>query len=241
MSNSLWPHGLQHARPPCPSPITGACSNSSPLGQWFHPIISSSVIPFSSHLQCFPTSGSFPTCQFFTSGGQSIGVSASTSVLPMNIQDWSPLGWTGWMWSYHLWILLCLLFCRNVLFKDICPAQSLASCRLPLKDLFIRLTCQNDGLLVTLSIHPALYSLTVLTTWNITDIAIFFATYFPLLECRLCEVGTLSHHVPCWIPWAYNIWLINIYWIDVCGSICRYWSMDIKPRISFSQTSEELD
>ena len=95
--DSLQPHGLQHARPPCPSPTPGACSNSCPLSQWYHPTISSSVIPFSSCLQSFLASGSFPRSQFFTSGGQSIGVSASASVLPMNIQDWCPLGWTGWI------------------------------------------------------------------------------------------------------------------------------------------------
>ena len=97
MSDSLWPHGLQHTSPPCPSPTPGAYSNSCPLSQWCHPTISSSVVPFSSHLQSFPTSGSFEMSQFFASGGQSIGVSASTSVLPMNIQDWFPLGWTGWI------------------------------------------------------------------------------------------------------------------------------------------------
>ena len=97
VSNSLWPHGLQHARPPCPSPTPGVYSNSCPLNWWCHPTISSSVIPFSSHLQSFPASGSFPMSQLFTSGGQSIGVSASTSVLPMNTQDWFPLGWTGWI------------------------------------------------------------------------------------------------------------------------------------------------
>ena len=96
MSNSLQTSRLQHARPPCPSPTPGACSNSCPLSWWWHPTISSSVIPFSC-LQSFPASGSFQMSQFFTSGGQSIGVSASTSVLPMNIQDWSPLGWTGWI------------------------------------------------------------------------------------------------------------------------------------------------
>ena len=95
VSNSLWPRGLQHARPPCPSLNPGVYSNSCPLSRWSHPPISSSVIPFSSHLQSFPASGSFPVSQFFASGGQSIGVSASTSVLPMNIQDWFPLGWTG--------------------------------------------------------------------------------------------------------------------------------------------------
>ena len=97
MSSSLQPHGLQHARPPCPSPAPRAHSNSYPLSRWCHPTISSSVIPFSSHLQSFPASGSFQMSPLFTSGGQSIGVSASTSVLPMNIQDWFPLRWTGWI------------------------------------------------------------------------------------------------------------------------------------------------
>ena len=98
MSNSLpTPQGLQHPRPPCPSPAPGLYSNSRPLSQWCHPTISSFVIPFSSHLQSFPASGSFQMSQLFSSGGQSFGVSASTSVLPMNIQDWFPLGWTGWI------------------------------------------------------------------------------------------------------------------------------------------------
>ena len=96
MSESLPPHGLQHAGLPCPSPSPRVCSNSCPLSWWCHPIISSSVTHFS-FSQSFPASGSFPVSQFFTSGGQSIGVSASTSVLPMNIQDWFPLGWTGWI------------------------------------------------------------------------------------------------------------------------------------------------
>ena len=90
-------HGLQHARPPCPSPPPGIYPNSCLLSRWCHPTISSSVTPFSSGLQSFPVSGAFPMSQFFTSGGQSIGVSASASVLPMNTQDWSPLGWTGWI------------------------------------------------------------------------------------------------------------------------------------------------
>ena len=97
MSDSLQPHGLQYARPPCPSPTPGAYSNSGPLSWWYHLTISSSVIPFSSRLQSLPASRSFQMSQFFTSGGQNIGVSASTSVLPMNIQDWLPLGWTGWI------------------------------------------------------------------------------------------------------------------------------------------------
>ena len=94
MSNSLWPHGLQHARLPCPSPTSRVCSNSCPLSQWYNPTISSSVVPFSC-LQSFPASGSFQMSQLFISGRQSIGASASASVLPMNIQDWFPLGLTG--------------------------------------------------------------------------------------------------------------------------------------------------
>ena len=97
VSDSLRPHGLQHSRPPCPSPTPGVHTNPCPLSQWCHPTISSSVIPFSSHLQSFSASGSLQMSQFLPSGGQSIGVSASTSVLPKNTQDWSPLGWTGWI------------------------------------------------------------------------------------------------------------------------------------------------
>ena len=96
MSDPSRPHGLQHARLPCPSPTPKACSNPCPLSQWCHPTISSSVIPFSSCLQSFPALGSFQMSQFFAWGGQSIRVSASTSDLLMNIQDWFPLGWTGW-------------------------------------------------------------------------------------------------------------------------------------------------
>ena len=97
MSNSLQPHGLQQTRPPCPSPTPGVYSNSCPLSRWYHPTISSSAIPFSSCLQCFPASGSFQRSQLFTSGGQSIGVSASTVVLPMNIQNWFLLGLSVWI------------------------------------------------------------------------------------------------------------------------------------------------
>ena len=95
VSNSLRLHGLQHTRLPCPTPTPRVYSNSCPLSQWCHPTILSSVVPFSSHLQSFPASGSFQMSQLFISCGQSIGVSASTSVLPMNIQDWFPLGWAG--------------------------------------------------------------------------------------------------------------------------------------------------
>ena len=97
VSDSLWPHEPQHARPPCPSPTPGVYSNSCPLSWWYHPTISSSVIPFSSCPQSFLASGSFQMSQLFASAGQRIGVSASASVLPMNTEDWSPLGWTGWI------------------------------------------------------------------------------------------------------------------------------------------------
>ena len=95
VSDFLWPHGLQHARLPCPSPYPRACSNSCPLSWWCHPTISSSIVPFSSCLQSFPASGSFPMSQYFTSGGQSIWGSASESVLPMNSQGWFSLYYSG--------------------------------------------------------------------------------------------------------------------------------------------------
>ena len=97
MSDSLRPHESQHARPPCPSPTHGVHTNSRPSSRWCHPAISSSVVPFSSYPQSLPASGSFPMSQLFTWDGQSFGVSALASVLPMNTQDWSPLGWTGWI------------------------------------------------------------------------------------------------------------------------------------------------
>ena len=96
VSHSLWPHGPQHARPPCPSPTPGVYSNPCLLCQWCHPAISSSVIPFSCS-QSFPASGSFQMSRLFTSGGQSIGVLTSTLVLPVNTQNWFPLGWTCWL------------------------------------------------------------------------------------------------------------------------------------------------
>ena len=100
MSDSLRPHGLQHTRPPCQSPAPRVYPNSCPLSRWCHLAISSSVIPFASCLQSFPASGSFQMSQFFTSGGQNTGIWALASVLPMNIQNWFPLGWTGWI-SLH--------------------------------------------------------------------------------------------------------------------------------------------
>ena len=96
-SDSLWPHEPQDARPPCPSPIPGVQQNPCPLSRWCHPTISSSIVPFSSCPQSFPASGSFQMTQLFTSGEQNIGVSATASVLPMNTQNWSPLGWTDWI------------------------------------------------------------------------------------------------------------------------------------------------
>ena len=101
MSDFLGPHGLQHARLAFPSPTPGACSNPCPSIWWYHQTISSSVVPFSSCLQSFPASGSFPMSPFFPLGGQSIGASASASVLTMNIQDWFPLGLTGWIFQFH--------------------------------------------------------------------------------------------------------------------------------------------
>ena len=97
VSDSLWPHGPQDTRLHCPSPTPRAYSNSCPSSRWCHPTISSSVVPFSSCLQSFPASGFFPMSQFFASGGQSIGASTSASVLPLNVQDWFPLGWTSWI------------------------------------------------------------------------------------------------------------------------------------------------
>ena len=97
VSDSLRPHELQHARPPCPSSTPRACSNSCSSSWWCHPTLSFSVVPFSSCLQSFPASGFFPMSRFFTSGGQTIGTSVSASVCPLNIQDWFPLGWTGWI------------------------------------------------------------------------------------------------------------------------------------------------
>ena len=103
-SRSVVCSSLQHTRPPYPSTTLRIYSNSCPLSGWYHPTISSSVVPFSSRLQYFPASGSFQMNQLFASGGQIIGISASTSVLPMNTQDWSPLGWTGWIFLQSKWL-----------------------------------------------------------------------------------------------------------------------------------------
>ena len=111
VSDSLWPHEPQHTRPPCLSPTPRVYPNSCPSSRWCHPTISSSVLPFSSCPQYFPASGSFPKNQLFAWGGQSIGVSASASVLPMNTQDWSPLGWTGQTQQMYV----CVLIGPNIL------------------------------------------------------------------------------------------------------------------------------
>ena len=105
VSDSLRPYGLQHTRPPCPSPTPGVYLNSCPLSRWCHPTISSFVIPFSTCLQSFPAPGAFQMSQFFTSGGPCIGVLASASVLPMNTQDWFPFGWTAWIPLLSIFII----------------------------------------------------------------------------------------------------------------------------------------
>ena len=115
MSDSLRPHEPQHARPPCPSPTPGDYPNRCPLSQWWHPIISSSVVPVSSCTQTFPASGPLQMSQLFASGGQSIRVSASTSVLPMNTQDWSPLGWTGCISLQSKGLSRALVFFSNTI------------------------------------------------------------------------------------------------------------------------------
>ena len=115
MSDSLWPHEPQRSRPPCPSPTPGVYPNSCTLSRWCHPTNSSSVIPFSSYPQSFLAPGFFKMSQLFASGGQSIGVSASTSILPMNTQDWSPLAWTGWISSQSKG--LSKVFCNTTVQK----------------------------------------------------------------------------------------------------------------------------
>ena len=111
---TLWSHGLEHSRPPCSSPTPGVYSNTCPLSRWCHPTISSFVVPFSSHLQSFPASVSFQINQFFTTDGQNIGVSALASVLPMTIQDWFPLGWTGWLSFHSKGLLRQYLWCVTI-------------------------------------------------------------------------------------------------------------------------------
>ena len=131
MSNSLWPHGLQHARLPCPPPSPRLSPSSRPLSWWCHPTISSSVVPFSSCLQFFPASGSFPVSQFFTTGGQIIGVSASASVLPKNIQDWFPLG------------LICLISLQSKRFSRVFSNTTVQKCQFLILSFLFSPTCDS--------------------------------------------------------------------------------------------------
>ena len=150
MSDSLRPHGSQHARPPCPLLTPGIDSNSCPLSKWCHPTISSSVVPFSSRLQSLPASGSFQISQFFTSGGQSIGVSASASVLPVNIQGWSPSEWSGWISLQSKG--LSRVFATPQ-FKSI---NSLALCSLSYPNeyfILLRPHCSSSSLISSLSVY----------------------------------------------------------------------------------------
>ena len=146
VSNSLRLRGLQHARLPCPSPTPRASSDSCLSNQWCHPTISSSVIPFSSHLQSLQASGSFQMSQFFTTGGQSIGVSASASVLPMNIQDQFPLGWTGWisLQSKRLWrVFSNTILQKHQFFAAQLSLQSSSHIRIWLLEKLLTLTKQT--------------------------------------------------------------------------------------------------
>ena len=134
VSDSLWPHGLQTPRPPCPLPTPGACSNLCPLSQRCHPTISSSVVPFSSCLQSFPESQSFLMSPLFASGGQSIGASVSSSVLPMNIQDWFPLGLTGMISLQSIYSLsvnvnnyVCLIKFVGMILVNLCQVHRIVS------------------------------------------------------------------------------------------------------------------
>ena len=170
ISNSLQPRGLQHARPPCPSPTPGIYSNSCPSSQWCHPTISFSFIPFSSRLQSFPASGSFQISQFFASGGQSIGVSASASVLPINIQDWFPLGCQIPIWLCA-WLPItvrteCALHGPGR--PDFCPVSGLTS--LPLFSIHVPsaqglspgcIPHLGRAIALSLSAHPSFLSLNV--------------------------------------------------------------------------------
>ena len=175
MSDSLWPHGLQHARPPCPSPTPRVYSNSCPLSWWCHPTISSSVIPFSSCFLSFPASGFFQMSQLFPSGGQSIRVSASTSVLPMNIQDWFPLGWTGWisLLSKGSWVVKRLLQHHN-------SKASIFQC--------------STFFMVQLS-HPHMTTgkTIALTRWTFVDKVLYIIFYYIYLNIIHTHTHTHTH------------------------------------------------
>ena len=163
VSDSFPPHGLQHTRLPCPSLSPEVCSNSCPLSQWCHPTISSSIIPFSSCLQSFPVSWSFPMSQLFTSGGQSIGTSALTSVLPVNIQGWFPLGLTGWisLQSKGLWNVFC-----NTTFNFMAgvTVHSMRSRRM-----CVHLLCKNTKIATRYWTAVTESKLTLLAAWQASE------------------------------------------------------------------------
>ena len=159
--------GLQHSRLPCPSPTPGACSNLCPLSRWCHPTISSSVIPFPSCLQSFPASGFFPMSQFFTSGGQTIAVSASASVLPINIQDWFPLGWTSWISLQSK--RLSRVFSNTTVQKDqFFGAQLYGHCTTPMISLHFTQTFVNSPF-VKPSSNYLVWACHLLLMQNLTD------------------------------------------------------------------------
>jgi len=173
MSNFLWPHGLQHARLPCPSPTPRACSNSCPSNWWCHPAISSSVVPFSSCLQSFPASGSFPMSQFLASDGQSNGPSASTSALQMNIQDWFPLGLTLQHHSSKTSFHLCsAFFIVQVSHPSMTPGKTIAFTRRTLT----RCTLTRQTFTVAISKH-GLSSSWLQKSWWLLDLP---------LTCLMC-------------------------------------------------------
>ena len=166
MSDSLWPHEPQHARPPCPSPTPAVHPNTSPLSRWCHPTISSSVVPFSSCAQSFPASGSFQMSQLFASGGQNIGVLFSTSILPMNTQDWSPLGWIDWislqskglssLFQHHSW-KASILWCSAFFFLFV---------------LVLPLYCYQP-----ISLNPLAHMLSLITPWTAARQAALFMDF----------------------------------------------------------------
>ena len=229
VSDSLRPHGLQHARLPCPSPTPGACSNSCPWSRWCHPTISSCVVPFSSCLQSFPTSGSFPMSQFFTSGGQSIGVSGSASVLPVNIQNWFPLGLTG---------LISLLFKGLSRVFSNTPGNirtriksSLWSVLLPVKEKFRELrtmmgicswvslntdTTENKGTEYwnvlekgKLSHVSLLWCLFMCVVLRLPVSFVFSSIEHHLLDFPLCLLGQRrprQYWSSCWLPYGLQQW-----------------------------------
>ena len=206
MSDSLWPHELQHTRPPCPSPTPGVYPNSCPLSQWCHLTISSSVIPFSSCLQSFPTSGSFQMSQVFLPGGQNIGVSASISVLPMNTQDWSPLGWSGWISLQTKGLSRVFSNTREAL------KYSLRNLKLDsitqLFKIFQRCHLREKSEILTLSYKVLQHSLHDWVPWYPTDLIFWYFSPAGSLQpywCLGASVNVKQYLIPG--PW---------YWMSLC-------------------------